>query len=51
MKISDYSTKVKNLVDALKSIGAPVDDEDLVAVTLNGLGKYYSYFRTSIAIR
>jgi hypothetical protein len=42
MNINDYSTKVKNLVDALASIGAPVDDEDLVAVTLNGLGKYYS---------
>ncbi len=39
MNINDYSTKVKNLADALASIGAPVDDEDLVAVTLNGLGK------------
>ncbi len=42
MNINDYSTKVKNLADALASIGAPVDDEDLVVVTLNGLGKYYS---------
>jgi hypothetical protein len=50
MNISDYSTKVKNLADALSSIGAPVDDEDLVAVTLNGLGKNYSQFRISIAI-
>ncbi len=33
------------------SIGAHVDDEDLVPVTLNGLGKDYSQFRTSIAIR
>ncbi len=51
MNINDYSTKVKNLVDALASIGAPVEDEDLVVVTLNGLGKDYSQFRTSIAIR
>jgi hypothetical protein len=51
MNISDYSTKVKNLADALASIGAPVDDEDLVAVTLNGLRKNYSQFRTSIAVR
>jgi len=50
MNISDYSTKVRNLADVLASIGAPTDDEDLVAVTLNGLGKYYSQF-TSIAIR
>jgi len=42
MNISDYSTKAKNLVDALVSIGAPIDDEDLVAVTLNGLGKDYT---------
>ncbi len=51
MNINDYSTKVKNLTDVLASIGAPVDDEDLVVVTLNGLGKNYSQFRTSIAIR
>jgi hypothetical protein len=51
MNISDYSTKVKNLADALASIGAPVDYEDLMAMTLNGLGKNYSQFRTSIAIR
>jgi hypothetical protein len=51
MNISDYSTQVKNLANVLASIGAHVDDEDLVAVTLNGLGKDYSQFRTSIAIR
>jgi hypothetical protein len=42
MNINDYYNKVKNLIDDLVSIGAPVDDEDLVAVTLNGLGKDYS---------
>jgi hypothetical protein len=42
MNISDYSTKVKNLTFALTSIGAPIDDEDLVAMTLNGFGKNYS---------
>jgi hypothetical protein len=51
MNISDYSTKVKNLAYVLASIGAPVDDEDLMAMTLNGLGKNYSQFCTSIAIR
>jgi hypothetical protein len=51
MNINDYSTKVKNLVDALASIGAPIDDEDLVVVTSNGLGKDYSQFHTSIAVR
>jgi hypothetical protein len=42
MNINDYFTKVKNLAYAFASIGAPIDDEDLVAVTLNGLGKDYS---------
>ncbi len=51
MNISDYSTKVKILADVLASIGTPVDDEDLVAVTLNGLGKDYNEFRTSIVVR
>ncbi len=50
MNINDYSTKVKNLLDPLASIGALVDDESLVAVTLNGLGKDYSQFRISIAV-
>jgi len=50
ININDYSTKVKNLADVFTSIGAPVDDEDLVGVTFNGLGKDYSQFRTSIVI-
>jgi Holliday junction resolvase RusA-like endonuclease len=50
MNINDFSIKVKNLVDALTSIGIPVDDEDLVAVTLNGFGKCYSQFRISITV-
>jgi hypothetical protein len=50
MNISDYSTKMKNLTDDLTSIETHVDDEDLVAVTLNGLGKNYNKFRTSIAV-
>jgi hypothetical protein len=51
MNINDYSTKVKNLADALASIGALIDDEDLVVVTLNRLRKNYSQFRTSIVVR
>jgi hypothetical protein len=51
MNISDYSIKVKNLANVFACIKAPIDDENLVVVTLNGLGKYYSQFRTSIAVR
>jgi len=51
MNINDYSTKVKNLTDVFTSIGAPVDDEDLVAMTLNGFGKDYSQFCISIVVQ
>jgi hypothetical protein len=51
MYINNYSTKVKSLADVLASIGASIDDEDLVAMTLNGLGKDYSQFHTSITVR
>ncbi len=51
MNISDYFTKVKNLANVIASIGAFVNDEDIVAMTLNGLGKDYSQFFISIAIR
>jgi hypothetical protein len=44
MNINDYSTKVKNLVNALVFIGALVNGENLLDVTLNYFGKYYSQF-------
>jgi hypothetical protein len=37
--------------NALAFTSAPIDDEDLVIVTLIGLEKYYSQFRTSIEVR
>ncbi|MDM1658961.1 retrotransposon gag domain-containing protein, partial [Escherichia coli] len=52
LSINDYSLKVKGLADALASIGSPVEDDDLVSVTLNGLSKEYDEFRrTSIQTR
>jgi len=36
------NSKVKNLINVLASIGALIDDEDLVTMTLNGFGKDYS---------
>ena len=51
MSINDYHMKVKKIADALASIGSPVEDDDLVSVTLNGLGKDYAQFRTSISVR
>jgi hypothetical protein len=36
--------KVINLANVLAFVGALVDDDDLVVVTLNGLKKDYSLF-------
>ena len=51
MSINDYHMKVKKIADALASIGSPMEDDDLVSMTLNGLGKDYAQFRTSISVR
>ena len=37
MSVNDYVLKIKDLIDALASIGNPVDNEDKVAFCLNGL--------------
>jgi len=44
MNIGDYSIKVKNLIHVFASTRTPVNDEDLVVVTLNGIEKNYSQF-------
>jgi len=51
MNINDYSSKVKNLANVIASIGAPIDDENLVAVTLNELKKNYNKFYVSIVVQ
>ena len=50
MNINKYSIKVKGLAQSLGSIGAPIDDEDLVSMILNGLGREYAQFKTSIRV-
>jgi hypothetical protein len=44
MNIGDYSKKAKNLVDVFASTKTPINDEDPVVVTLNGIEKNYSQF-------
>ena len=39
LSMNEYAMKVKGLADSLGSIGAPIDDENLVSVTLNGHGR------------
>ena len=50
LNINDYSMKVKKLVDSLASISAPIIDDDLVSVNLNGLDREYRQFRSSIGV-
>jgi hypothetical protein len=42
MNTSDYFIKVNFFAYVHASIGAPMDDENLMAVTLNELGKDYN---------
>ncbi len=51
MSINEYSLKIKDIVESLASINVSVDDDDLVSVCLNGLGKEYKPFKTSIIVR
>jgi hypothetical protein len=51
MSINEYSLKIEAIVESLESINVSVDDDDLVNVCLNGLGKEYKPFKTSITIR
>ncbi len=51
MSINEYSLKIKGIVESLSSINVSVDDDDLVNVCLNGLGKEYKLFKTSITVK
>ncbi|MCO5608612.1 hypothetical protein L7F22_062825 [Adiantum nelumboides] len=44
MSINDYDLKIKTITNYLGSIGVTVDDDDVVAVTLEGLGTEYKNF-------
>ena len=51
--INDYFLKIKEIVDALGSIGAQLDDDDVVSATLNGLkdDEKWKSFSTSVYVR
>nr|XP_007140419.1 hypothetical protein PHAVU_008G110300g [Phaseolus vulgaris]ESW12413.1 hypothetical protein PHAVU_008G110300g [Phaseolus vulgaris] len=51
MTIADYFRKVKRLRDTLAAIGKRVEDEELIAYMLQGLGPDYDPFVTSITTR
>lgn len=48
MSIADYIQKLKHIAESLASISCPIDDEDLIIYTLNGLPAEYGSFKTVI---
>ncbi|MCO5599545.1 hypothetical protein L7F22_053651 [Adiantum nelumboides] len=48
MSINDYASKMKAITNSLGSIGVTVDDNDVVAVTLEGLESEYENFKSSM---
>ena len=53
MSVNDYVLKIKDLIDALASIGSPVDNDHKVALCLNGLREddKWKSFITSVYVR
>jgi len=51
MSINEYSLKIKGIVESLAFINVSMDDDDLVSICLNGLGKEYKPFKTSITVK
>ncbi|MCO5570109.1 hypothetical protein L7F22_023825 [Adiantum nelumboides] len=51
MSINDYASKIKTITNSLGSIGVTVDDNDVVAATLEELGTKYKNFKSSMNTR
>ena len=52
MSVNDYVLKIKAVSEALGSIGAPTEDDDLVSAVLNGLkhDENWKAFATSVNV-
>ena len=53
ISVNDYILKIKEILDALSSMGVQVEDNDLVLAALNGLKDNESWksFSTSVYVR
>lgn len=49
--IIEYVQKIKTISDSLAAVSCPVDEEDLIIHTLNGLPPEYGAFKTAIRTR
>ena len=48
MYVTDYTTKVKEICDALRSINVTVDEDEMVQICLGGLAQRYGPIWTTI---
>ena len=48
MTVTDYTTKIKEICDALGSINMTVDEDEMVQICLGGLAQRYGLIRTAI---
>ena len=51
MSVTDYTTKVKEICDALGSINVTVDEDEMVQICLGGLAQRYGPIRRAICSR
>ena len=51
MSVTDYSTKVKEICDALGSINVTMDEDEMVQINLSDLTQRYEPIRTTIFTR
>ncbi|MCO5608621.1 hypothetical protein L7F22_062834 [Adiantum nelumboides] len=51
MSINDYASKIKTITNSLGSIGVTIDNDDVVASMLEGLGIEYKNFKSSMNTR
>ena len=51
MTVTDYTTKIKEIFDALGSINVTMDEDEMVQIFLGGLTHRYGPIRTAICTR
>ena len=51
MFVTDYTTKIKEICDALGSINVTVHEDEMVEIVLGGLAQRYGSIRTTICAR
>lgn len=49
--VSEYIQRIKHISDSLAAVSNPIDDDDLILYTLNGLPSEFGPFKTSIRTR